>query len=176
LVVVVRSPHPTALVGPLRAEVQTLDQGQPLGEVMTMERRLADSVGERRLSALLLALFAALALVLAAIGVYGVMSYAVTQRTRELGIRMALGARRGQVLRAVVDQGLRLCLAGLAIGVAGALALTRLMASRLYGISATDPGTFAGLGAGLLAVALLACLLPARRATLVNPMVALREE
>jgi putative ABC transport system permease protein len=127
-------------------------------------------------SALLLALFGAVALVLASIGVYGVLSYTVAQRSRELGIRMALGADASRLRRLVVGEGVRWALLGLAGGVAAALALTRVMASQLYGVSPTDPGTFLALGALVLAVSALASLLPARRATRVDPMVTMRSE
>jgi putative ABC transport system permease protein len=158
----------------LRAALQRLDRSLPLGVVKTMEQRLAESLQQRRASALLLAAFAALAVLLAAAGIYGVMSYTISQRTRELGIRMALGAERGRVMGMVLGQGLRLALAGLGLGLLAALALTRVMASQLYGIAPTDPPTLAGLALGLLAVSTLAAFLPARHATRVDPMVALR--
>jgi putative ABC transport system permease protein len=167
---------PEALVSAVRNAVREIDPAQPLFNVKTMEAVVADSVSDRRLNMLLLGIFAAVALTLAMIGIYSVMSYTVSQHTREIGIRMALGAQPMDVLKLVVGQGMGLTLVGVGIGVAGAFGLTRLMATLLYGVTATDPLTFALVSALLMVVALLACCVPARRATKVDPMVALRTE
>jgi ABC-type antimicrobial peptide transport system permease subunit len=142
----------------------------------TMESAISDSLAQRRFAMVLLAAFAALALLLASVGIYGVIAYIVGQRTQEIGIRMALGAHRLDVLRLMLWEGMRLALIGVAIGIAAGLALTRLMAKMLYGISATDPLTFSGVVMILLLVAVAACYLPARRAARINPMQALRSE
>jgi predicted permease len=160
----------------IRAALQEMDPEHVLFAPQTMEQAIADSLGQHRFSMLLLSGFAALALVLASVGIYGVVSYSVGQRTGEIGVRIALGARRGDVLRLVLGEGLRIALVGIAIGVIAALALTRLMAHLLHGVSPTDPLTFVAVASGLAAVALAACYLPARRATRVEPMVALRHE
>jgi putative ABC transport system permease protein len=167
---------PTALAAAAQREIQALDPEQPVADVRTMESWLADSVGRARFSALLLGVFAGLALALASVGIYGVISYSVTQRTHELGIRMALGAQGSDILRLVLGQGLLLAAIGLGVGLIAAFGLTRLMRSLLYEVSTTDPLTYAGLSVFLLAVAFLACLIPARRATKVDPMEALRYE
>ena len=159
-----------------RAEVKAFDQDQIIWRVRTLEELVGTSVAPRRFNMLLLGIFAGVALVLAAIGLYGVMSYSVSWRTHEIGIRMALGAKGADVLRLVVKQGMSMTLIGVALGLAGAFLLSRVMTGLLYGVSATDPLTFAGVSIVLLAVALLACLIPARRATRVNPIVALRTE
>ena len=178
LALVVRAePAVTAgLTNSIREAVLQVDANQPLYNVKTMEELLSDSVASRRFNMTLLAVFAAIALALASVGVFGVLSYSVTRRTHEIGIRVALGARRGDVLRLVVGQGMALVGAGIALGLASALALTRLIAGLLYGVSASDPVIYAGVALLLAAVALLACYLPARRATKVDPMVALRYE
>jgi putative ABC transport system permease protein len=141
-----------------------------------MDEVAAASFSARRFNMLLLAIFAGLALALAAVGIYGVMSYAVTQRTQEIGIRMALGAQAGDVLKMIVRNGMTLTLIGTAAGLAGAFALTRLMTTMLFGVTPTDATTFATVSLVLLVVAFLACYLPARRATKVDPIIALRYE
>jgi putative ABC transport system permease protein len=168
--------NPLALLPALRAEVQTLDKNLPVYDVKTMTQHLALALLPARLAGAVLGVFGLVALGLAALGLYGVMSYTVTQRMREIGIRVALGAQAGDVLKLVIKQGLSLTLIGVGIGLAVSLALTRLVASLLFGLSATDPLTFALIVLLLTCVALLACYLPARRATKVDPMVALRYE
>jgi putative ABC transport system permease protein len=159
-----------------RAEVKTFDPDQIIWRTETLEQLLGASVAPRRFNMMLLGIFAGVAVVLAAVGLYGVMSYSVTWRTHEIGVRMALGAKRADVLRLVVRQGMIMALIGLGIGLIGALSLSRVMRSMLHGVSPTDPLTFAGVSIVLLGVALLACLIPARRATRVDPIVALRNE
>ncbi len=172
-----RTTTPLTLLTPaLRRAVAEVDPNQPLFALRTMDQYLAEQVREPRFYMLLLGIFAGVALALAAVGIYGVMAYSVAQRTHEIGIRMALGATAIHVLRLVLRQGMLLVLAGAAAGIAGAYALTRVLGSQLYGVTAGDPATFAGVSAVLLAVALLACYLPARRATRVDPTVALRHE
>jgi putative ABC transport system permease protein len=167
---------PTALTAAIRRQVSELDREQPIANVATMDERRADSLQRTRFNTLLLSVFAAIALLLAMIGIYGVMSYSVAERTRELGIRMALGAQRGNVLSQVVKRGMSLVALGGLIGLGGALGLTRLMSGMLYSVGARDPLTFAAVAALLVGVALLACYLPARRAAKVDPMEALRSE
>ena len=168
--------EPASLTPAVKREIAALDPALPLSRVATMEEVAARSVNSQRFQMLLLASFAALGLLLAGVGIYGVMSYAVAQGTHEIGIRMALGAQASGVLRLVVGRGMTLALTGMAVGVAASLALTRLMKSLLFGVSTTDPMTFVLYSSILAAVALLACLVPARRATKVDPMVALRYE
>ncbi|MCZ7638663.1 MAG: ADOP family duplicated permease [Verrucomicrobia bacterium] len=168
--------EPTSLIPAVRRVVAEVEPNQPLHNVMTMEQRLADTTTSRRLNTVLLGSFAAAALLLTVVGIYGVMSYAVTQRRREIGVRMALGAQRSEVLGLILRAGLRLTLLGAAIGLVGALAVTRYLSSQLYAVQATDPSTLLGIPVALMGVALLACWLPARRAARVDPMVALRSE
>jgi putative ABC transport system permease protein len=168
--------EPLSLAGAVRQQIQAVDREQPIYNVTTMEAQIAKSVSARKLNLWLLGSFAALALLLAAVGIYGVISYSVTQRTHEIGIRMALGAQARDVWRLVVRQGLALALIGVALGLAGAVALTRVLASLLFEVKATDPTTFALVPLALLAVALLACSVPARRAARVDPLLALRNE
>ena len=167
---------PLSLVPAVRKEVAALDPDQPIAAVRTMDEWVDRSTATPRYRTTLLGLFAALAMVLAATGIYGVMSYSVAQRTHEIGVRMALGAQRGKVLRLILRQGLLLVVIGLVIGLAGAFALTRVMASLLFGVTAKDPITFVVVAVLLSVVALVACYLPARRATKIDPLEALRYE
>ena len=168
--------NPEGSIAGVRAIVRELDPELPVYDVWTMQQLVDKSVATRRFNMFLVGIFSALALALAAIGIYGVMSYTVTARTREIGIRMALGARAVSVLSLVIRDGMRLALAGLAIGIGGAFALTRLMRTLLFDVTPTDPSTFAGVAILLFVVALLACFLPARRASEFNPIDALRHE
>ncbi|HEY1493082.1 MAG TPA: ABC transporter permease [Candidatus Solibacter sp.] len=165
---------PLRFTGAVRERVRALDRDQPMAGVQTMEDLVEAAVGRRRLLAPLLGVFAGVALLLALIGIYGVISYSVAQRTREMGIRRALGAQHQDILRLVVGQGLALAVAGVAIGIGGAFALTRVMGSLLFHVSATDPTIFAGIGGLFLVVTAAACYVPARRATKIDPMDALR--
>jgi putative ABC transport system permease protein len=166
---------PAAFAATLRREVQALDKDQPIYNVRTMDDVVANSLGTRRVSMQLFAVFAGAALLLAAIGIYGVMAYSVTQRTQEIGIRMALGAQKSDVLSLVIRQGMTLTIIGVVVGLLGAFALTRLIASLLFGVAATDPVTFVAIPLLLLFVALVACYLPARRAARLDPTIALAQ-
>jgi putative ABC transport system permease protein len=168
--------EPRSLISAVTKEVGAMDQDVPLFGVKTLNEYLSASVAAPRFSSTLLSIFAAVALVLTVVGLYGVMSYSVAQRTNEIGIRLALGAQARDVVMMIVKQGTKLILIGLAIGLLGAFALTRLVASLLFGVTAKDPFTFAAVALLLALVALLACYVPAWRATKVDPMEALRCE
>jgi putative ABC transport system permease protein len=168
--------EPQAILAAIRNEIAAIDRDQPLAKVALLEQLLSDSVAGQRFNTLLLGLFATLALALAVVGVYGVMSYSAAQRTQEIGIRIALGAQRKDIMKLIVGQGLTLTVIGVAIGLIASYGLTRLLEKFLFGISATDTMIFAAVSVLLCAVTLLACFIPARRATRVDPMVALRYE
>ena len=170
------SSDPTLLANDLRQAVRQLDPTLAVAKIRPMDDIADANVSTPRFALFLVALFAGLALTLAAIGIYGVISYAVSQRTREFGLRMALGAQAGDVQRLVLRQGVKLALAGVGLGLVGALALGRVLWSLLYQVSAADPATFAAVAAVAIAVAALACYIPARRATAVDPAHALRSE
>jgi len=174
---VVRTVHePASLATAVRNVIRPADAELPVFRVTTMEQLVAASLAQRRFTLAALGLFAGVALLLAAVGLYGVLAYVVAQRTHEIGIRMALGAQAGDVRKMIVRQGLALALLGVALGLTGALALTRAMTSLLFEVKATDPMTFVSIPLLLMAVALFACWIPARRATKVDPLVALRSE
>jgi putative ABC transport system permease protein len=177
MTVVVRTANdPLSLVSGVRNELGQMDTEQPMASIATMDELLSGSLSRARFTMLVLGLFAGLALVLASVGIYGVIAYGVAQRTQEFGIRIALGASRRDVLGLVLGQGTRLTLLGIGLGIIASLLVTRLLATLLYGVSPTDPFTFGAVALLLAFVALLACYIPARRATRVDPMVALRYE
>ena len=167
---------PAGLVSALRGELRQMDRDQPMASVATMDQLVSDSYSQSRFTMIVLAIFAAVALLLAAVGIYGVVAFTVAQRTNEIGIRVAMGAQRDDVLRLVLGQVGRLIFLGVTLGVMAGLLLTRLMSGLLFGVSATDPTTFAEVALLLAAVALLACYMPARRATHVDPLISLRYE
>jgi putative ABC transport system permease protein len=171
-----RQANLSSLAAAIRNQVRAVDLIVPVNQVVTMDERLSDSVAPRRFQMLLLSVFAAVALIIATVGVYGVLSYAVGRRTHEIGIRMALGAQGADVLRLVVGQGMRITLIGASLGLAAALALTRVMKNLLFEVSATDPATFALIALLLVGVALIASYIPARRATKVDLLLAIRHE
>jgi putative ABC transport system permease protein len=166
----------SAVAAAVRQAVWTVDKDQPVSNVRTLDQVFAAAISRERFQALLLGLFAALALLLACVGLYGVISYAVVQRTHEIGVRVALGARPADVLRLVIRQGMTLTFVGLVIGIGVGSVVTRVLTDMLYGVSARDPLTFVGVPVLLLLVAFLACYIPARRATQIDPLVALRYE
>jgi putative ABC transport system permease protein len=176
-IVLVRSNvDPLGLSRSVRDAISAVDPTVPTGSIRSMEQVLSHSLALRSFMMFLLGLFAAVALVLASVGLYGVISFAVSQRTREIGVRMALGAHPGDVLRLILGEGLKLVLAGVALGIVAALAMTRLLSTLIYGVSASDPLIFLSVVTLLVAVALAACYVPARRAMRVDPIVALRYE
>jgi putative ABC transport system permease protein len=167
---------PLSLAATISSEVRSMDSNIPIFDIKTMDQRLSESLARRRFAMLALGVFAGFALLLAVIGIYGVISFSVAQRTSELGIRLALGARQIDVLRLVLSDGFRLVLTGIACGVVLSFAVTRFLSSLLFGVRATDLFTFSALSVLLVVVSLLACYLPARRATKVDPLTALRYE
>jgi putative ABC transport system permease protein len=175
-VVIRTAADPRALINAARGVVQSLDRNAPVYNVRTVDELLGRSVASPRFNTLLLSLFAGVALILTAVGLYGVITCSVIQSTHEIGIRLALGAQTSDVLRLIVGQGMLLTLVGVMIGLAGAYGLTRLMSNLLYGVGATDPWTFASAAVLVAGIAFIACYLPARRATKVDPMIALRCE
>ena len=175
-IVVRTSAEPSSLAAAVKSQIQMVDKDLPITAAKTMEQLLAESVSGRRFNMLLLTVFAAVALVLAVVGIYGVMSYTVTRRTHEIGIRVAIGAQPRDVFRMVIGHGMKLALIGVVLGLLGAFGLTRLMESMLFGVAPTDPTTFVSISVLLSVVALVACYLPGRRATRVDPLVALRCE
>ncbi len=174
---VVRTSLPSATIdAAIKAAVHDVDPDQPVSRLRPVGELITDSMARNRFSMLLLTVFGGLALCLSVVGVYGLMAYSVSQRTRELGIRLALGARALAVCGMVLRQGLGMAVAGILLGLAGALVLTRLLTTQLFGVSPTDPGVITAMAATLALVSLVACLIPAVRATRVDPMVALRSE
>jgi putative ABC transport system permease protein len=167
---------PESLVRAVVQEVHRVDKGQPAADIGTLEQVSLEPMAQQRMVMALLVSFAGLALILCALGIYSVLSYSIAQRTREIGLRVALGAHRRDVLRLVVGGGARLAILGIAVGIAAALVMTKLMTDLLYGVGATDPVTFGVVTAVLGATSLLACYIPARRAMKVDPIVALRYE
>jgi putative ABC transport system permease protein len=174
--VVQTAADPAGMIPAIRSQVSSIDKNQPVSDIMTMNQRLSKAVASSRFVMSLLGIFSVVALGLAAVGIYGVMSYLVTQRTQEIGVRMALGAQRRDVLKLVVRKGMALAIIGTAIGLGASLALTRLIRSLLFEVTPTDWLTFVITSMVLLTVALLACYIPARRATKVDPLIALRHE
>jgi putative ABC transport system permease protein len=168
--------EPAALTSSIRSAIASIDKEQPIFGIATMQQLVNNSVSTRRITLILLGVFGALALLLGAIGIYGVLAYSVAQRTHEIGIRMALGARGGDVLRMVLSQGAKIAGAGVVIGVIASFGLTRLMTKLLFSVSPADPATFAAVAIVLVLVALLASYIPARRTLRVDPMIALRHE
>jgi ABC-type antimicrobial peptide transport system permease subunit len=165
-----------SLLPVMREQVRALDLELPIYKAQRMEDYVSDSVAQRRFTGVLVAAFAGAGLLLAIVGLFGLMSYSVAQRKNEIGIRVAVGAERSDILRLVIREGLGLTLAGLAIGLAGTLMVSRILKSQLFGVTATDPATFVGVALALVAVALAACYVPAWRAAHLDPLVALREE
>ncbi|HKX33038.1 MAG TPA: FtsX-like permease family protein [Blastocatellia bacterium] len=168
--------EPEALIASVRNAMKELYPAQPILGFKTMEQRIYERTAAKRIMTVVMGVFAGIALLLAGLGLYGVMAYAVSQRTHEIGVRVALGAPRSNILRLILGQGLKLTLAGFALGMMGGFALTKFMASLLYGVSATDALTFMLVSLMLAGAALLACWLPARRATRVDPMIVLRND
>jgi putative ABC transport system permease protein len=167
---------PLTVLASVRNQIYEVDRDQPISKVQTMEKILADSVSQRRLNMLLLGVFAATALLLSLIGIYGLIAHSVSQRVREIGIRLALGAQKGDVLRMILRQGMRLTLIGITVGLAAAFVLTRFLSTLLHEVNDKDPMTFTAVALLVAVIALLACYIPARRATKVDPLIALRYE